>query len=857
MDFRPKRFLWAFLLFILTLCANSTIFPSKALAFNENFSLDCFDEDVWISEENEGTINFSDGKIILSGNFTSTFPFIKTNNNPIPTDGDYSIKFKIKYNSVTTKGTGVSFGIENPPNGGADPPTSDPEFSRRYLFGIWQDLYGKLYFQFSGECYNQDCSSTKLKKWETSSIDLEEHEIQVTYINNIYKVIIDKDEVFVSDPINIRPSTIWFGNPSVQGSGDAWTGFSIDYIIVSSINQVTFLPGMMTCWNGKALINGIESDNWLLPIWSKPYYQNLIDSFENAGFEEGKGFHLYCYDWRKPLEDNIETLNQYIESNTDPSEKINLVGHSMGGLISRLYSQEYPEKVNKSVMLGSPSQGALKSYPLWEGGQLWEASKLDQLIFKTYLKVNNQNSEHPVHTIRREVQSIQDLLPTFNFLEEKKSGSLKDVTTHIWQNLTMNDFNSSFSADKKALNNIVYGSGFNTLEKIKIYSKHTPVANWVHYVKGLWEDGEPIHKCSGPLCEYTDHNKDYSDSKIYSSKGDSTVLATSANIDGVIAYEVPVQHSLMAADKTSIEKIFEILDISGEAETSIIQNFQKAISFLVRSPANIMITAPDDKQIGHNASGDSIPYGFYDDEANFIVIPDYLTGLYQIKVTGTDNGRYRLMLSRVNTDNEVDIVEYYLNTAEGEVDEYLFDPENQTLQLIDTSGQITFESAHQKITTIAPQMNHFCSEQTLMLLNKAQEKSESGKNQQSASLIKATFLIYNRCYFKMPRKDILASMELYHSTSQDLKYLYDLFSKHSLAEKYVKKIIKKQEKALKKIDKYFEKRIKKDRPVTEFQATLFQEAVLLLNQAEQLLKEGKTSQAYLTSIQINFFLSKL
>ncbi|MHA1860735.1 MAG: hypothetical protein ACTSVM_00340, partial [Candidatus Ranarchaeia archaeon] len=110
-------------------------------------------------------------------------------------------------------------------------------------------------------------------------------------------------------------------------------------------------------------------------------------------------------------------------------------------------------------------------------------------------------------TVRRLIPSVKDLLPAFNFLKNPEDTAFKDITKHHQQNETMNLYNSTLNSGVKNKMSIIYGSGFDTLETLKITSITSPHANWVHYIKGLWEDGEPIHSCPSTTCEYTDSKK--------------------------------------------------------------------------------------------------------------------------------------------------------------------------------------------------------------------------------------------------------------------------------------------------------------------------------------------------------------
>jgi len=72
----------------------------------------------------------------------------------------------------------------------------------------------------------------------------------------------------------------------------------------------------------------------------------------------------FPYDWRRPVEWNGDLLHQYLErwADGDPDRKFTLVGHSMGGLVSRAYLARQPKagerRIERVIMLGTPHFGA-------------------------------------------------------------------------------------------------------------------------------------------------------------------------------------------------------------------------------------------------------------------------------------------------------------------------------------------------------------------------------------------------------------------------------------------------------------------------------------------------------------------
>lgn len=85
----------------------------------------------------------------------------------------------------------------------------------------------------------------------------------------------------------------------------------------------------------------------------------------------------FPYDWRRPIEENADLLHRTLErwAGGDPDRQFTLVGHSMGGIVSRAYLARHPQdarrRVERLIMHGSPQFGAAQTIQnLYEGNRL-------------------------------------------------------------------------------------------------------------------------------------------------------------------------------------------------------------------------------------------------------------------------------------------------------------------------------------------------------------------------------------------------------------------------------------------------------------------------------------------------------
>lgn len=97
-----------------------------------------------------------------------------------------------------------------------------------------------------------------------------------------------------------------------------------------------------------------------------PFGYSDIDSFfTGMGYVKDTNYFIFPYDWRKDVRSTKDSLDALIETARQKSgqTKVNLVVHSMGGLVARYYISDSNKasKVNKLIELGVPHLGAVDS----------------------------------------------------------------------------------------------------------------------------------------------------------------------------------------------------------------------------------------------------------------------------------------------------------------------------------------------------------------------------------------------------------------------------------------------------------------------------------------------------------------
>ncbi len=343
------------------------------------------------------------------------------------------------------------------------------------------------------------------------------------------------------------------------------------------VTKVLVIPGLGASWNVDALINCKDSGyggGWTLAPYAKDVYQNLLS---NLAAKNWNAIPFY-YDWRKDVRDNSSLLKDLINSSVSGDEKVNLVGHSMGGLIGRNYLESQSGgKASKFLAVGTPNQGSALAYPAVINNEVW-TNNLVQKIAATLL-FNHCGAP----------TSFKNLLPTYDYLRDNRTKQLKDVSQMKTKN---NYLPTSFVSDFWGVKvGTLAGTGQQTLKIINVVKD------------SKWPDGKPVGKENV-------------------NEGDGTVLASSAQIAGASSNETINQsHSGIIASDEGVDKILRFLGSPGINDPAYSE--PKSALVLVGYPGNFWIT---------DKNGDVTQ-----SEDGMIAIMDPKDGDYQLQINPTLN----------------------------------------------------------------------------------------------------------------------------------------------------------------------------------------------------------------------------
>lgn len=310
-------------------------------------------------------------------------------------------------------------------------------------------------------------------------------------------------------------------------------------------------------------------------------YNDFIDVLEEMGYEKGKNLFICFYNWKKGCDYNVKkylfkTINE--AKNKTGYSRVNIIAHSMGGLVSRHYIQTryYREDINKLILLGCPNSGATDAYYLWAEGKMPDRTGVKSFLyhiliegFLMILKYSYQ-SDSIKDLVNKEFKSIEELLPSRTFDRYLYYLDSNGIINYIfyenlkYKNLFLDQINTHFDIYRKkgVACYLVAGSG-------KITGKSLQLSG-VRFDK--W--GNIIN--SGRISE-----------KIRSFEGDGTVLEKSAlNMVGV-KYVINTNHADMLMSSIQIFK--DIL--GGDIDGAYIRPLEKKsyIGFLVFGKCKIFM----------------------------------------------------------------------------------------------------------------------------------------------------------------------------------------------------------------------------------------------------------------------------
>lgn len=371
------------------------------------------------------------------------------------------------------------------------------------------------------------------------------------------------------------------------------------------------------------------------------YFQGLIDEFELKGYQENTDLFVFPYDWRLPIETNSQKLKEKIDEilASRPGQKVDLVAHSMGGLLAKHYLFQHPDaKVDALIYLGTPHLGAPKAAKALVFGDGFDIPFLNVLEMKKLAM--NMPSVYQLLPSRSYIGALGAYI--YDLVEQKilGYGETKEYLVENGGNSALADAGDAFhSAPFDAF-------GPAGVKTYAVSGCNTPTMNTI------------VKRNEG---EYY----------LGFSAGDGTVPLGSSDAVGIPTanrfYVKKTNHGKMPSED-GIRQLVANLAANGQsgALPSRITQDKTACAvsgkyISVHSPVDIKIVDAFGNRAGREATGDilnnigGLSYETIGEE-KFVFLPDGQT--YTVTLTGTGNGTFHLRAAQV-VNNAIVGTAYY------------------------------------------------------------------------------------------------------------------------------------------------------------------------------------------------------
>lgn len=305
----------------VTVTSFKTVAPTSNVLFEDEFDGTSVDVSKWLVTKNTGMSGYPawggnvavhDGQIWFSSN-GSTYPWVRTLNNPFLATGDFKVEFELTYTVIADSGNGIRI-------------FSNPQVNNEYnwsnnIFTLWAHDEGETTGVILIELFNKVVYKDYVAGFKPASPS---HMYRLEYANGNFTVYVDNKAV-ASEASTLRPTAIGLGHPPISDLPYSpettqrwaywgWTAFSMDSIKVTTTDtnvvptaspEPTIQPA-----NGNASFS-VESNSTLSAIIFNSETNEA--SFTVTG-PNGTTGYIRCI-IPKTLLPNPDLLNLYLDGN--------------------------------------------------------------------------------------------------------------------------------------------------------------------------------------------------------------------------------------------------------------------------------------------------------------------------------------------------------------------------------------------------------------------------------------------------------------------------------------------------------------------------------------------------------------
>ncbi|WP_343787919.1 Ig-like domain-containing protein [Dokdonella soli] len=193
------------------------------VSFLDNFPGTSLDPTHWSATVNGGTIAVAGNSVALAAPNGSAFPYVTSIGSPIPGSGNFSVRWIAAYNSSqAAAGTGALALAQTLPSNGAA--------SWLDVADAWQDSNYRVQVQ--------NPAGSLTTAYSTAS-NVAQHDVEYCWLASTTEVYVDGVRKLqqARDPGVLRPTALWFGNPS--NTANTWVPFTLSRVEVRALMDNT------------------------------------------------------------------------------------------------------------------------------------------------------------------------------------------------------------------------------------------------------------------------------------------------------------------------------------------------------------------------------------------------------------------------------------------------------------------------------------------------------------------------------------------------------------------------------------------------------------------------------------------
>jgi len=446
--------------------------------------------------------------------------------------------------------------------------------------------------------------------------------------------------------------------PGIMGS-NLYTP-TLDYKIWGpNMDDLYFVPGITANYLGVDSYKKLEvkyNDDDLNSMRNKEYgvnnsYRDLVNTLCD-NFPD-RPIYFFSYDWRLSNVESARDLNKQINVILDKhgGEKVDIVAHSMGGLVTSLYVENNgTAKTNKIITCGTPYEGA----PLLLNRALGRAATgeiIDPLMYMRGLQED----------IKTKFPALAELIPNNSYYN-----SYKWVNDN-WEMLSYVKFSNICRA--------IFGGNFIKAQEIhtkmktnndNFYVGHNILydMNNTYFIVGKGQ----ITCKAGMIVENSKSKVGYAcEDLFYENNGDGTVPYLSATMSGELNeigndaggnsryLEINTDHGGTVKHNKALRYIVETLGTSG---SFTISDGNKKTSYVVAKaycPVEVSVSKDGEElnssidKLAMNSSFGTLDFCGIDGDIKVFCLED---AEYSVKLNGTDSGYMDLVIEHYDENGE-------------------------------------------------------------------------------------------------------------------------------------------------------------------------------------------------------------